>query len=78
MYFLHIAFFIQFPLLEDVSYMAGDNRLISGEQNSHLLLVQPDAFLIKLDLKPCITVLGLKQNNFIMVMLLRFHVPSLF
>ena len=39
MHFLHIAFFVQLSLVEDIAQMSRDNRLIPIEQGYHLRLV---------------------------------------
>lgn len=62
LHFLHIAFFFQRSLLENVPYMTGDNRLFAGKQNCHLILGQPDGLMIEANFKGSRAIRALIQN----------------
>jgi hypothetical protein len=67
--FLHIAFFLQFPVLEDIPEMAGDNRLISLEKLHHLRLGEPDRLLPQMDFEQTFPVFSLINDYFPLLIL---------
>jgi hypothetical protein len=57
----------QFALIEDVADVPGDYRFIPLEQLRHLIEGQPDGFAEELHFQPCLAILRLVEDHFLLV-----------
>src|SRR4030067_3356697 len=62
MHFLHIAFPLQLPFLEDISDVPGNHRLVASEKLHHLRLRQPDCVAFPAHVQANLAVRRLEQR----------------
>lgn len=51
------------PRAKDIAQMLGNDRAFTAEELRHLLLRQPDGFVVKFDLQACCAVLGSVEED---------------